>query len=106
MIYYVYFFGRFYFLTLLYMIHEIKVNHVNKSYVDGSIIPRMEEVMSLQLGYKVWIEEILLAPRNEDENIWRTACVKMFAYRARMRKKTMKIEENLSTNPLAICEKK
>jgi len=27
----------------------------------------MERIMSLQLGYKVWIEEILLTPRNEDE---------------------------------------
>lgn len=61
-------------------IKKVEVTHVNPS-----VIWRMEETMELILGYKVKIEDILMSPKNKDEEMLQRACVRALAWKTLQR---------------------
>jgi hypothetical protein len=50
--------------------------------MSPAIIPRMEDAMSLTLGYRVKIEDILLSPNGKIEEDMRMACIRVFCFRS------------------------
>ena len=77
---------------------EIEVHHENPD-----IIGRMEEAMSLSIGYKVTVADILCYPKNKTERIMQRECEKIFFIIAMKRIKAKRI---LSHNKKYLCHQK
>lgn len=96
MIYCVYPKGYSYFFNFLFMtIFSIEVYHESPD-----IIGRMEEVMSLAIGYKVTVADILCYPKNKIEEDFRSHIELLLFIQARKR---IKARRNLSHNQKLLC---
>lgn len=67
------------------------IQKVEVHYENQDIIGRMEEAMSLAIGYRVTVADILCYPKNDTEKIMQRECEKIFRIQAMIRIKARRI---------------